>query len=45
LVLFTPTKGVGIKEGALCDLAPTLLDMMGMEKPVEMTGVSLLTHA
>ncbi len=45
LVLFTPTKGVGIKEGALCDLAPTLLDMMGMEKPAEMTGVSLLTHA
>jgi 2,3-bisphosphoglycerate-independent phosphoglycerate mutase len=44
LVLFTPTEGVGIKEGALCDLAPTLLDMMGMEKPAEMTGVSLLTR-
>ncbi|NLQ17490.1 2,3-bisphosphoglycerate-independent phosphoglycerate mutase [Marinomonas sp. M1K-6] len=45
LVLFTPTQGLGIKEGALCDLAPTLLDMMGMEKPAEMTGVSLLTRA
>lgn len=45
LVLFSPTPGVGIKEGALCDLAPTLLDMMGMEKPAEMTGVSLLTRA
>ncbi|TYL46803.1 2,3-bisphosphoglycerate-independent phosphoglycerate mutase [Marinomonas sp. IMCC 4694] len=45
LVLFSPAPGVGLKEGALCDLAPTLLDMMGMQKPVEMTGVSLLTRA
>lgn len=45
LVLYSPTQGLGIKEGALCDLAPTLLDMMGMEKPAEMTGVSLLTRA
>jgi 2,3-bisphosphoglycerate-independent phosphoglycerate mutase len=45
LVLFSPTQGLGIKEGALCDLAPTLLDMMGMDKPAEMTGVSLLTRA
>lgn len=30
------------KEGALCDVAPTILDIMGMEKPVEMTGRSLL---
>ncbi|MBR7887706.1 2,3-bisphosphoglycerate-independent phosphoglycerate mutase [Marinomonas sp. A79] len=44
LVLVSPTAGLGIKEGALCDLAPTLLDMMGLEKPVEMTGVSLLTR-
>ncbi len=28
--------------GALCDLAPTLLQLMGMEKPAEMTGKSLL---
>lgn len=45
LVLFSPIQGLGIKEGALCDLAPTLLDMMGMDKPAEMTGVSLLTRA
>lgn len=33
----------GIKEGGkLCDIAPTLLDMMGLEKPAEMTGHSLL---
>ena len=32
--------GAGI--GALCDIAPTLLDIMGLEAPVEMTGESLL---
>jgi len=29
--------------GALSDIAPTLLYMMGLEKPEEMTGNSLLT--
>ena len=29
------------KDGALCDIAPTLLKMMGIEQPKEMTGVSL----
>ena len=27
--------------GALCDVGPTLLDMLGIEQPVEMTGVNL----
>jgi 2,3-bisphosphoglycerate-independent phosphoglycerate mutase len=32
-----------LKEGgALCDIVPTMIDMMGMEKPAEMTGQSLL---
>ena len=28
--------------GALCDIAPTVLDILGVEKPKEMTGVSLI---
>ena len=28
--------------GKLCDIVPTLIDLMGMEKPEEMTGRSLL---
>ncbi len=28
--------------GKLCDIAPTLLDMMGIEQPAEMTGHSLM---
>ena len=29
-------------DGALCDLAPTLLDVMNIEQPAEMTGKSLI---
>jgi len=27
--------------GALCDVGPTLLTLLGLEKPTEMTGVDL----
>lgn len=30
--------------GALCDLAPTLLELLGVAQPAEMTGRSLLQH-
>jgi 2,3-bisphosphoglycerate-independent phosphoglycerate mutase len=33
---------VKLKEGRLCDIAPTMLDLMGLEKPPEMTGNSLI---
>ena len=29
-------------DGKLCDIAPTLLDMMGIEIPAEMSGKSLI---
>ncbi len=35
-------EGVKLKEGKLADLAPTMLDIMGLEKPEEMTGDSLI---
>jgi 2,3-bisphosphoglycerate-independent phosphoglycerate mutase len=31
-------------DGALCDVAPTVLDLMGLKKPDEMTGRSLLVR-
>ena len=37
-------ENLKIKEGKLADLAPTLLDLMGIEKPAEMTGESLLVR-
>ena len=33
-----------VRNGVLADVAPTLLDLMGMEKPVEMTGSSLIVR-
>ena len=46
----TPVKAVlvnahgvkGLKDGALSDVAPTLLDIMNISQPVEMTGKSLI---
>ena len=29
-------------DGALCDVAPTILDIMGINQPSEMTGKSLI---
>ncbi len=37
-------ENVKIKNGKLADLAPTMLDMMNLEKPKEMTGESLLVR-
>ena len=45
-VLINCKKAIGLKEnGKLADIAPTLLDMMNIEKPSEMTGESLLIKA
>ena len=42
-VLVNCHKAKGLEEdGKLCDIAPTLLDMMDLEQPKEMTGHSLL---
>ncbi len=30
------------RNGALCDIAPTILSLMGVEQPAEMTGASLI---
>ncbi|MGL5041753.1 MAG: 2,3-bisphosphoglycerate-independent phosphoglycerate mutase [Culicoidibacterales bacterium] len=42
--IVTDTKVELRKKGALCDIAPTLLDLLGVEKPEEMTGVSMLIN-
>lgn len=33
---------IKLKEGKLADLAPTMLELMGMEIPKEMTGESII---
>ena len=42
-ILVTPKTDIKLKAGGkLADLAPTMLDLMNLEKPEEMTGDSLL---
>lgn len=41
-VLFNAQGVNGLQDGKLADVAPTLLDLIGLSKPVEMTGHSLL---
>ncbi len=33
---------VKLRDGKLCDIAPTMLDLMGLQKPREMTGETLI---
>ena len=42
LILVSNNENYKIKSGRLADLAPTLLDLMNIQKPKEMTGESLL---
>ena len=43
IILVTANKNYKLKEnGKLADLAPTMLDLMGIKQPEEMTGESLL---
>jgi 2,3-bisphosphoglycerate-independent phosphoglycerate mutase len=36
-------KNIKLRDGGrLCDFAPTILEVMGLEKPEQMTGISLL---
>jgi 2,3-bisphosphoglycerate-independent phosphoglycerate mutase len=43
VALFGGAAGAGLRDGRLADLAPTLLQLMGLDSPEEMTGESLLT--
>ena len=42
VVVFGAPDGASLRDGRLADLAPTLLALMGLEQPEEMTGESLL---
>ncbi|TCL00615.1 phosphoglycerate mutase [Shimia isoporae] len=44
VILVNGPDGAGLRQGRLADLAPTLLELMGLEQPAEMTGESLITR-
>lgn len=42
-LVYLGTKSIKLRDGGkLSDVAPSLLDLMGLEKPIEMTGISLI---
>ena len=44
-VVLVDGSDVSLAEGRLADIAPTLLDLMGLPKPSEMTGTSLIRRS
>ncbi|MEY4984228.1 MAG: hypothetical protein RIR62_2494 [Pseudomonadota bacterium] len=42
VILVGGPAGTGLRDGRLADLAPTVLALMGLPQPAEMTGTSLL---
>ena len=42
VVVYGGPAGCALRDGRLADLAPTLLDLMGLELPPEMTGATLI---
>ena len=44
VLLASPIGGASLRDGRLADLAPTLLDLMGVARPDAMTGRSLLVR-
>ena len=43
-ILVYGPEGVKLKDGRLADVAPTLLELMGIQAPAEMTGNSLIVR-
>ncbi|WP_323005703.1 2,3-bisphosphoglycerate-independent phosphoglycerate mutase [Pseudorhodobacter sp.] len=43
VILYGGPLGANLRAGRLCDLAPTVLQLMGLAQPDEMTGKTLIT--
>jgi 2,3-bisphosphoglycerate-independent phosphoglycerate mutase len=44
VILFNGPEGASLNGGRLADLAPSLLELMHLPQPREMTGMSLISH-
>ncbi|MFV0386688.1 2,3-bisphosphoglycerate-independent phosphoglycerate mutase [Paracoccus sp. (in: a-proteobacteria)] len=42
VIVYNGPQGARLRKGRLADLAPTVLQLMGLDKPAEMTGESLI---
>lgn len=41
-IVFGGPAGIALRDGRLADVAPTVLELMGLDQPAEMTGQSLI---
>jgi 2,3-bisphosphoglycerate-independent phosphoglycerate mutase len=44
VAVFGGPDGIKLRDGRLADIAPTILDLLGLQSPPEMTGRSLITR-
>jgi len=44
VIVYHAPEGAVLRDGRLADVAPTVLDLMGLDLPPEMTGTSLIGH-
>ena len=44
IVVSENKKNIRLRNGILADIAPTMLDILNIKKPKEMTGKSLIKH-
>ncbi|MBR1733096.1 MAG: 2,3-bisphosphoglycerate-independent phosphoglycerate mutase, partial [Alloprevotella sp.] len=42
-IYISENKGAKVKDGVLADVAPSLLHILGLPQPKEMTGCNLIT--
>jgi 2,3-bisphosphoglycerate-independent phosphoglycerate mutase len=42
VILISDRKDIVLRDGILADLAPTVLELLGLSQPQEMTGASLI---
>ena len=42
IIIITNNDKINLREGCLADIAPTILDIMGLDKPLKMKGNSLI---
>lgn len=45
VIVYGGPAGASLRSGRLADVAPTVLDLMGLDLPPEMTGRSLIERA
>lgn len=44
-LVYSGPREIGLQAGRLCDIAPSILELLGIDQPASMTGQSLIRHS